>query len=331
MAQNPALLEFCVEGLIGRATSAEATALAEREAALELDTDAGPLPFRRVPIEQAAEPDSDRRAALEGARLEATEEELNPLYRAVIDRGHELAGELGWSSMTAMCSDISGIDLRSLAREAERFLDATDDEYAGVVEPLIQSELGDRRSAPLRPAGLLPRAVARRPLSGGPARRDARRDALRPRDRRLGARDARRRDSADQVTTSLLCRGARSRGGLSRDLAPRRARRLRDDPARGRARPALRPRAHGARLRAPPPRRQLGDRGVRVPDPASRLRARVARPAPRRRGSVPASPTTPAPRSWCCSGATPRSSSTRSSSTAARPTGRRSARRTPAG
>lgn len=142
LAQNPALLEFCVEGLIGRATSAEATALAEREAQLQLDTDAGPLPFRRVPIEQAAEPDSDRRAALEEARLDATEEDLNPLYQAVIDRSHELAGELGWPSMTAMCSDISGIDLPSLAREAERFLDATEDEYAGVVEPLILSELG---------------------------------------------------------------------------------------------------------------------------------------------------------------------------------------------
>ncbi len=141
-ARNPALLEFCVEGLIGRATSAEATALAEREAELQLDTDAGPLPFRRVPIEQASEPDSDRRAALEDARLRATEAELNPLHEAVIERSHDLVGDLGWPSMTAMCCDISGIDLPALAREAERFLTATEDEYAAVVKPLIQTELG---------------------------------------------------------------------------------------------------------------------------------------------------------------------------------------------
>lgn len=139
---NPALLEFCVEGLAGRATTAETAELAEREAAVELDVDGHVVPFRRAPIEQAVEPDPDRRARLEEARLEATERELNPLHRTVIERTHELARELGWPSMTAMCSDVSGIDLPELAGRAEGFLAATEDEYERVVKPLIRAEVG---------------------------------------------------------------------------------------------------------------------------------------------------------------------------------------------
>jgi hypothetical protein len=140
-AGNPALLEFCVEGLVGRATTAEAAALADREAAIELQVEGHVVPLRRVPIEQASEPDPARRAKLEDARLDATEREMNPLHEAVVERSHQLSGELGWSSMTAMCSDISGIDLRELSRRTERFLAATDDQYRRVVEPLIRAEL----------------------------------------------------------------------------------------------------------------------------------------------------------------------------------------------
>jgi hypothetical protein len=144
-AANPTLLEFCVEGLAGRATTAEAAELAEREAAIELDVDGTSVPFRRAPIEQASEPDPDRRERLEQARIEATEERLNPLHRTVIDRTHALAGELGWPSMTAMCSDISGIDLRALSARAESFLAATEEEFERVVRPMIAAEVGAER------------------------------------------------------------------------------------------------------------------------------------------------------------------------------------------
>jgi hypothetical protein len=144
-AANPTLLEFCVEGLAGRATTVEAAALADREAALELHVDGRSVPLRRAPIEQAVEPDPERREELERARLELTEEELNPLHRSAVERVHELAQELGWSSMTEMCSDISGIDLRELAGRAEHFLAATDDEYERVVKPLVVEEVGADR------------------------------------------------------------------------------------------------------------------------------------------------------------------------------------------
>jgi hypothetical protein len=142
---NPTLLEFCVEGLAGRATTAEAAELADREAGLELTVDGRTVPFRQAPIEQAKERDPDRREELEQARLEVTERQLNPLHRSAIERMHELAGELGWPSMTAMCSDISGIDLRELAARAEGFLAATDEEFERVVKPLVMDEVGVER------------------------------------------------------------------------------------------------------------------------------------------------------------------------------------------
>ena len=68
------LLELAVGGLIGRETKCEAAELAEREAALEIEVDGEP---RAVPPGarslQANEPDPDRRAAIEVARLDVLE------------------------------------------------------------------------------------------------------------------------------------------------------------------------------------------------------------------------------------------------------------------
>ena len=141
VAGNPALLEFCVEGLVGRATTAETAELADREAAIELAVEGDSVPFRRASAEQAVEADPERRAELERARLEVTERELNPLHEAVIERTSRLAGELGWPSVTTMCSDISGIDLRGLAGRAESFLEDTEEEYRRWVQPLIRAEV----------------------------------------------------------------------------------------------------------------------------------------------------------------------------------------------
>ena len=142
---NAALLEFRVEGHIGRATTDEVARLAQREAALELDVDGGRMPFRQSPVAQANDPDPERRAAIEAARLEATERELDPLLESLLERTRELAGELGWPSVTAMCVDVSGVDLPALAREAGAFLDATEREYRDFALPRVKRELGVER------------------------------------------------------------------------------------------------------------------------------------------------------------------------------------------
>jgi hypothetical protein len=136
------LVRFAVEGLFGQATKGEAEELARLEATSKVELDGEEIGFREAVAAQANEGDPERRAALERARLELTERELNPLLLATHERAAALARELGWSSTLAMCEELSGIDLRELGRQAEAFLAATEDAYAPLVEPELRDQLG---------------------------------------------------------------------------------------------------------------------------------------------------------------------------------------------
>ncbi len=136
------LLEFAVHGLIGRETKAEAAELARREAALEIEVDGRQVPYREASVVQANERDPERRATIDRARNEALDEHLNPLLIELLERGRALTTELGWSSTVAMCEELSGIDLRSLGRQAAAFLEATEDRYEPLVAPRLEQQLG---------------------------------------------------------------------------------------------------------------------------------------------------------------------------------------------
>jgi hypothetical protein len=139
---TPPLLEFAVHGLIGRATKAEQAELARREASLEIEADGEAMPYRQAAVVQVNEPDPERRAAIEEARLGAAARELDPLLREMLERSHALAGELGWRSMREMCEELSGIDLGALERQTSAFLADTEDAYEAVVSGPLERELG---------------------------------------------------------------------------------------------------------------------------------------------------------------------------------------------
>ena len=80
------LLELAVGGLLGNETKEEETALAEREAALEIEVGGERMPYRQSAVEQGNEPDAGRRAEIERARLDVLERELNPLHRRALER-----------------------------------------------------------------------------------------------------------------------------------------------------------------------------------------------------------------------------------------------------
>jgi hypothetical protein len=136
------LLEFAVHGLIGQETKGEQAELARREAELELEVDGQRIPFRSTTVAQANEPDPNRRAAIEAARNDVTEQQLNPLLRGLLERSHAIAAELGWPSMRAMCEELSGIDLGALGDETATFLEASEDGYRPAVEPRLRDQLG---------------------------------------------------------------------------------------------------------------------------------------------------------------------------------------------
>jgi hypothetical protein len=136
------LLELAVEGFLGLACAAEEAEIARREAELELQLNGDAIPYRRAPAEQANEADPERRAALEAARLELLDEQINPLHLQTLERTHALVRELGWDSYADACAELSGIDLHRLQAQARRFVEATESVYDEVMDPQLERVLG---------------------------------------------------------------------------------------------------------------------------------------------------------------------------------------------
>ena len=136
------LLEFTVEGHLGQATKTIDAELARREAELSVEVDGERIGYRESAVIQANEPDAERRARIEEARLALTESELNPLHRESLERQHALAEELGYPSYRDMCAALRGLDFDALYRQTEAFSAATESSYAPVVEPELRRTLG---------------------------------------------------------------------------------------------------------------------------------------------------------------------------------------------
>ena len=135
------LLDFAVSGFLGLACAAEEEEIAKREAEMELELDGDAIPYRRIPSEQANEPDSERREALQEGRLALLDERINPLHLETLQRAHSLVRELGWNSYAEACAQLSGIDLHDLGAQARRFLEATDPVYESIMNPQLERVL----------------------------------------------------------------------------------------------------------------------------------------------------------------------------------------------
>ena len=136
------LLDFAVEGHLGQATKAIDAELARREADLAIEVDGERIGFRESAVVQANEPDAERRARIDRARLEATERRLNPLHLEAITLQHEGARELGFDSYRAMCGELKAIDLDRLHGGTAAFADATERSYGAVLDPQLRQSLG---------------------------------------------------------------------------------------------------------------------------------------------------------------------------------------------
>jgi hypothetical protein len=136
------LLEFAVGGFMGRATATQEAAIAEREAALEVELAGERIAYRMAPVAQANEPDPERRRAIESARLALLEEHLNPLHSEALRLAHSLIGELGWRSYRDAYADLRAIDLAALRGQTQRFLDATAADYQRIMDPELERALG---------------------------------------------------------------------------------------------------------------------------------------------------------------------------------------------
>jgi hypothetical protein len=133
------LLEFAVHGHLGLATSSYEARLAELEVELDVEVGGEPIAFRAAPVELANEADAARRAAISDARDALVTEHLDPVYVEALERTHELARSLGWSSYRDMCVQLRGVDLDALAAQTRAFLDATATAYPDVLDSELEA------------------------------------------------------------------------------------------------------------------------------------------------------------------------------------------------
>ena len=132
------LLEFATDGYLSAAVKREVDELAtlEARAAIRLagSDEGAAIPLRQVPVLIANEADRSRRAALDQARNDLIDREINPLAAVTYEKLYRTARELGYPGYTALYQDIKGIDLPGLARVLRDFLRDTDAIYTRHLE-----------------------------------------------------------------------------------------------------------------------------------------------------------------------------------------------------
>jgi hypothetical protein len=148
------LHQFALDGHLGSVTRALEARLAELDASLEIEVGGEAISYRMAPVVQANEPDAERRAEIEAARNETLAERLNPLHLEALESVHLACRDLGWPSYLDAYSDVRALDLRALAGELDRFAEATEPGYAGIVDPELERTVG-RSLAELRRSDLV--------------------------------------------------------------------------------------------------------------------------------------------------------------------------------
>lgn len=101
------------------------------------------VPYQRAAVELSTESDRDERRALDDARAALVERELAPLRAERLQRERDLIESLEIApDYIASFEALSGIDLRALAAECERFLRETQSMWADVHGEAVRRELG---------------------------------------------------------------------------------------------------------------------------------------------------------------------------------------------
>ncbi len=126
-------LEYQVREASDRLTTAEA--------GQTIAVDGERIPLRAIEVRIKNEPDRARRAALEAARLGAIAEHTG-LRREILERSHEEAQRLGFAGYTALCRELSGIDLAALRDLTQPILARSLDMYRDLLDWYLRRRVG---------------------------------------------------------------------------------------------------------------------------------------------------------------------------------------------
>jgi hypothetical protein len=139
-----ALLDWQVESYASRqlASLDERVIGWEASAVIRLP-DGREVPYQRAPVDLAVEPKREERLALDEARAALVMRELAPMRAERLQRERDLIESLEVASNYITTFEaLSGIDLRALAAECERFLRETEAMWADVHGEAVRRDLG---------------------------------------------------------------------------------------------------------------------------------------------------------------------------------------------
>jgi hypothetical protein len=143
-AEDPRLTElwrFSCEGYLGALTREQAERLANLEASLTAEIDGETIGFRELRPAMANEPDRERRARLEAARVELTEEHLLPLYREAAEERREATVRLGAPTYRELYERFR-FPLARMEEQCRALLATTEDEYADTLDEVFRARVG---------------------------------------------------------------------------------------------------------------------------------------------------------------------------------------------
>ncbi len=135
------LWRFACEGYLGDQTRDPTEEIARLEATLEVEVDGKPIPFRMLRPAIANEPDRARRERLDRARIELTEEQLNPQHIRLAAMRRDGTARLGFGTYRELY-DRFAFPLEELGAQCRRFLDLTEDAFVEASDRLFRRRLG---------------------------------------------------------------------------------------------------------------------------------------------------------------------------------------------
>jgi hypothetical protein len=138
-----ALARFAAEGLLRRASAEEMAEIVTRLNEPVVEGPDGPLAPAAVDAALAAEPDRERRRALQAGRLRALENRLGPLLAEARERREAAARDAGAAAPEELLAGAADLDLERVAADGAALLDATDDTAGRALARAARDALGD--------------------------------------------------------------------------------------------------------------------------------------------------------------------------------------------
>jgi hypothetical protein len=135
------LWRFAVEGYLGELTREPAEKVAELEATLEAEVDGETIPFRMLRPAMANEPDRDKRERIDRARVQLTEERLNPLHAEGVDIVRDGVERLEAPNYAELYRRL-GFRLDDLADQCRALLDSTEKVFEESADKLFRARAG---------------------------------------------------------------------------------------------------------------------------------------------------------------------------------------------